>query len=52
MVFSPKLFCAFISVFQMAVLPQPAGPSRKTDQRTTNSSRSWLILRQKVSSGW
>lgn len=51
-VFSPASFCAFMSVRQMAVLPHPAGPSRNALQRTTNSSRSWLIFRQKVSSGW
>jgi hypothetical protein len=51
-VFSPKFCCARIRVFQMALFPQPAGPSRKTDQRTEKISRSWLTLRQKVSSAW
>ena len=39
-VFSPKFCCARIRVFQMADLPQPAGPRRNTDQRTTKISRS------------
>jgi len=51
-VFSLKLFCARESVFQMPVLPQPAGPSRKTDQRTASSSRSCEILSRNMSSGW
>ena len=51
-VFSLLSFWAFISVRQMAVLPQPAGPSKNTDHRTSKISRSWEIFRQKVSSGW
>ncbi len=38
--FSWYMFCAFCSVFRSSVLPEPAGPSMNTDQRTTSSSRS------------
>ena len=41
-----------MSVRQMALLPQPAGPSKNTLHRTTKISRSWLTFRQNLSSGW
>mmetsp|Transcript_14093 Transcript_14093/g.33799 ORF Transcript_14093/g.33799 Transcript_14093/m.33799 type:complete len:260 (+) Transcript_14093:5797-6576(+) len=50
--FSPYLFCALSSVRHTADLPHPAGPSRNTAQRTTKISRSWMILRMNMSSGW
>ncbi len=38
---SPRSVSARAKVRQMAVLPAPGGPSRKTDQRTVKMSRSW-----------
>mmetsp|Transcript_13737 Transcript_13737/g.31799 ORF Transcript_13737/g.31799 Transcript_13737/m.31799 type:complete len:248 (+) Transcript_13737:6710-7453(+) len=51
-VFSLAMFCALARVLMMHDLPQPAGPSTNTDQRTSSSSRSCDTLRLNTSSGW
>ena len=50
--FSPYAFCACRSVFHTAVLPQPAGPSKNTAHRTMKISRSCVIFKTNISSGW
>ena len=50
--FSPKFCWARIRVRQIAVFPDPAGPRRKTDHRTSKISRSCEIFSLKTSSDW
>ena len=51
-VFSPANCCARMRVFQMAVLPQPAGPNKNTLHRTAKISRNWFTFKQNIASGW
>ena len=47
--FSPKRFSALESTRMSSDLPQPAGPMRKTDQRTTRISRNCEAFSTNVS---